>query len=109
MDFQQVQRQERARVGNLVRSLKWRVFHSDQYLLNEADKEVKKLKEQEKRILCIWDDSVLEKPESNKIEGLCLMLTPFLGAFSLPMCRPFERWRPLDGGRLPKKVRDDSY
>lgn len=41
----------------------------DRYLLEEADKEVKKLKEQGKRILCIWDGSVLEKPESSKIEG----------------------------------------
>ena len=59
------------RVGNLIRSLKWSFFHIDQYLLSEADKEVKKLKEQGKAILCLWDGSVLEKPESNKQEGLC--------------------------------------
>jgi len=59
------------RVGNLIRSLKWSVFHMDQYLLEAADKEVKGLKEQGKRILCLWDGSVLEKPESSKLEGLC--------------------------------------
>src|SRR5215469_18704453 len=59
------------RVGNLIRSLKWSVFHMDQYLLEAADKEVKTLKEQGKRILCIWDGSVIEKPESSKLEGLC--------------------------------------
>jgi hypothetical protein len=59
------------RVGNLLRSLKWRAFHIDQYLLEEADQEVKKLKNEGKRILCLWDGSVLEKPESSKIEGLC--------------------------------------
>ena len=59
------------RVGNLMRSLKWSFFHVDRYLLEEADKEVKRLKEQGKRILCLWDGSVLEKPESRKLEGLC--------------------------------------
>src|SRR6266487_290025 len=59
------------RVGNLLRSLKWSFLHIDQYLLDEADKEVKKLKGERKRILCLWDGSVLEKPESSKIEGLC--------------------------------------
>src|SRR5712692_8679035 len=33
------------RVGNLIRSIKWRVFHIDHYLLQEADKEVQKLKQ----------------------------------------------------------------
>ncbi|HEY1247358.1 MAG TPA: transposase [Nitrososphaera sp.] len=59
------------RVGNLIRSLKWSFLHIDQYLLDEADKEVKKLRGQGKRVLCLWDGSVLEKPESSKIEGLC--------------------------------------
>jgi len=59
------------RVGNLIRSLKWSFFHIDHYLLEEADKEVRKLKDQGKRILCLWDGSVLEKPESSKLEGLC--------------------------------------
>lgn len=58
------------RIGNLIRSLKWSIFQIDRYLLEEADKEVKKLKEQGKRLLCIWDGSVLEKPESSKLEGL---------------------------------------
>jgi hypothetical protein len=59
------------RVGNLIRSLKWRSFHIDQYLLNEADKEVKRLRKQGKSVLCIWDGSVLEKSESTQLEGLC--------------------------------------
>jgi|SRR5436190_6424140 hypothetical protein len=59
------------RISNLLRSIKWSVLHIDRYLLEEADKQVKKLKGQGKRILCIWDGSVIEKPESSKIEGLC--------------------------------------
>jgi len=63
------------RIGNLLRSLKWSILHIDTYLLEEADKEVKKLKEAGKRILCIWDGSVIEKPESNAIEGLCPVIS----------------------------------
>jgi hypothetical protein len=59
------------RLGNLIRSLKWSILHIDNYLLEEADKEVKRLKEQGKRILCPWDGSVREKSESSKREGLC--------------------------------------
>lgn len=58
------------RISNLIRSLKWSIFHIDRYLLKEADREVVRLKEEKKRILCIWDGSVIEKPESSKIEGL---------------------------------------
>src|SRR2546423_15148839 len=59
------------RLGNLIRSVKWTISSIDQYLLEEADKEVKRLKQAGKRILCIWDGSVLEKPESSTAEGLC--------------------------------------
>lgn len=59
------------RIGNLIRSLKWSIGSIDRFLLEEAEKEVKRLKKEGKRILCIWDESVLEKPESAKLEGLC--------------------------------------
>jgi Transposase DDE domain len=59
------------RLGNLIRSVKWTITSIDQFLLNEADKEVKRLKAQGKRALCLWDGSVLEKPESRALEGLC--------------------------------------
>jgi len=63
------------RVGNLIRSIKWTVASLDQYLVEEADKEVKRLKQEGKRILCIWDGSVLEKPESSTAEGLCPVIS----------------------------------
>jgi Transposase DDE domain len=59
------------RVGSLIRFIKWGIFHIDTYLLEEADKEVQRLKELGKRILCLWDGSVIEKPESSTAEGLC--------------------------------------
>ncbi len=63
------------RVGKLLRSVKWTVGCIEQYLLKKADEEVQKLKAQGKRILCIWDGSVLEKAESEKLEGLCPVLS----------------------------------
>jgi Transposase DDE domain len=63
------------RISNLLRSLKWSVTSIDGYLLEEANKEVEKIKQQGKRILCIWDESVLEKPESQKLEGIAPVLS----------------------------------
>jgi hypothetical protein len=59
------------RISNLLRSIKWSMLQIDRSLLEEAEKEVKTLKEQGKRIVCIWDGSVIEKPERSTLEGLC--------------------------------------
>ncbi len=59
------------RVGNLLRSKKWGIRQIETYLLEQAEKEVEKLKECGKRVLCVWDGSVLEKAESSKLEGIC--------------------------------------
>jgi hypothetical protein len=58
------------RISNLLRSLKWSFSPIEQFLLDEAGKEVQRLKKEGKRILGPWDTSVIEKPESEKIEGL---------------------------------------
>src|SRR5258708_147656 len=63
------------RVGKLLRSVKWTVELIDRYLLEKADAEVQKLKAEGKRILCLWDGSVLEKAESEKLEGVCPVLS----------------------------------
>jgi len=63
------------RVGKLLRSVKWTVGIIDRFLLEKADEQVQMLKEQGKRILCIWDGSVVEKAESEKAEGLCPVLS----------------------------------
>jgi hypothetical protein len=54
------------RISNLLRSLKWSILQIDRYLLEAAEQEVKTLKEQGKRIVCIWDGRVIEKPERSK-------------------------------------------
>jgi hypothetical protein len=61
------------RVGKLLRSVKWTVSLIEEYLMDQADEEVHRLKGQ--RILCIWDGSVLEKAESEQLEGLCPVLS----------------------------------
>ena len=63
------------RSSNLLRSFKWSILQIDRYLREEAEKEVKTLKEQGKRMVCIWDGSVIEKPQRSKLEGLCPLVS----------------------------------
>lgn len=58
------------RLGKLIRSLKWNAGHIEHFLLAEAAREVERLKQRGERILCLFDGSVLEKPESRALEGL---------------------------------------
>lgn len=62
------------RIGNLLRSLKWSVTLIDKYLLDQADKQVREQVKQGRRVLCLHDSSVIEKPESDQSEGLCPVL-----------------------------------
>jgi hypothetical protein len=62
------------RLGKLLRSLKWSAGHIDRFLLEEASQEGERLKAQGKRILCFFDGSVLEKPESRKLEATAPVL-----------------------------------
>jgi hypothetical protein len=57
------------RVGKLIRSLKWSHLQIDHFLLEEARKEVERLKVLGKRILVLMDGSVIEKPESARLEA----------------------------------------
>ncbi len=63
------------RIGNFLRSLKWNATCIDKYLLDEADKSVRNLISQGKRVICIHDSSVIEKPESNTIDGICPVIS----------------------------------
>lgn len=63
------------RIGNFIRCLNWSAALIDKYLLDEADKRVRELVKQGKRVLCIHDSSVLEKPESEESEGLCAVIS----------------------------------
>jgi len=58
------------RLSNLLRSPKWRAHLIEDFLWQRADTHLDQLEVQGEQALCIWDGSVLEKAESEKIEGL---------------------------------------
>jgi hypothetical protein len=55
----------------LLRSKKWHYGLIDQFLWQQGDESISQLESEEKDALCLWDESVIEKPESIAIEGLC--------------------------------------
>lgn len=59
------------RISNLFRSKKWSHKLIDKYLLSRSTKRIEELIAQGIRPLLLWDESVIEKPESWYSEGLC--------------------------------------
>jgi len=59
------------RISNLVRNQKWEAGVIEDFLWQRGSERVEELREHEERPLVIWDESVLEKPESVRAEGLC--------------------------------------
>jgi len=59
------------RISNLLRSPKWSHKDVEAYTLGTALSRLEKLRSEGKRVLMLWDDSVLEKAESWLSEGLC--------------------------------------
>jgi hypothetical protein len=54
-----------------LRSPKWTSSLIEQLLRQQVNEQLDQLELQGKLVLCIWDGSVLEKTESEKLEGLC--------------------------------------
>ena len=61
------------RISNLLRSKHWDAEFIETYLWMKADERVEALSQAGKTILAIWDESVIEKPESLHLEGLCVV------------------------------------
>jgi Transposase DDE domain len=59
------------RIGNLVHSERWEAGIIQDYFWQQGTQRVEDLWKQGERPLVIWDESVLEKPESLQAEGLC--------------------------------------
>jgi len=59
------------RISNLLRSNKWTHRLLDQFLFERSKQRIEQLRAQGKRVLMLWDDSRVEKPESWFMEGLC--------------------------------------
>ena len=59
------------RISNLIHTKKWNAGVIEDFFWKHATQRVEELWEQGERPLVIWDESVLEKPESLQAEGLC--------------------------------------
>ena len=59
------------RIHNLLSSAKWDGSEIEEFLWQQSTKRVLSLQEQGSYPLVIWDESVLEKPESLQAERLC--------------------------------------
>ena len=59
------------RLSNLLRSPRWSHTLLDRFLWHRADQALVQLEETGETALAIWDESVLEKPESIALAGLC--------------------------------------
>jgi hypothetical protein len=59
------------RIANLIHSPKWQVKHIQDYLWQQADERLDELMRPDQEVYVIWDESVIEKPESLKLDGLC--------------------------------------
>ena len=59
------------RLSNLLRSPKWSHTLLEEFLRHRAEQSLSHLEQRDELALSIWDESVLEKPESIALEGLC--------------------------------------
>src|SRR5687768_1246152 len=59
------------RISNLLRSKRWDHEIVESYLWQQAHQRVQALSSQDHAALVVWDESVIEKPESIALEGLC--------------------------------------
>jgi hypothetical protein len=59
------------RIAKVLHSSKWNSGMIERYLWQKGDERVFSLLHPQEDIYAIWDESVLEKPESLKAEGLC--------------------------------------
>jgi hypothetical protein len=59
------------RLSNLLRSQRWSYGLIEQFLWQRGDARVEELKQAGEEALVVWDESVLEKAGSLRLEGLC--------------------------------------
>ncbi len=59
------------RIGNLIRSRAWSQSQIESYLWEQADQAIDQRLDPHDDVYVIWDESVIEKPESLKAERLC--------------------------------------
>ena len=92
------------RISNLLHSQKWAADEIEKFQWEQASRRVEDLEEQGERPLVIWDESVLEKPESLQAERLCAVRSSKAGRLKRikpgffnppggrPICVPGFHW-----------------
>jgi len=63
------------RISNLLHAKGWRAQIVSEYLWVQAGERVEALQQAGKTVLVVWDESVMEKAESLKLEGLCAVIS----------------------------------
>jgi hypothetical protein len=59
------------RLSNLLRAPQWSSWLIEHFLWQQADARLLALEQAGEEALLLWDESVIEKPESLALEGLC--------------------------------------
>jgi len=59
------------RISNLLRSTQWKAKQIERFLWQQGTQRVKELQAEGEEVLVVWDESVIEKPESLAAERLC--------------------------------------
>ena len=59
------------RISNLLRSTQWTYHLIEQFFWQQANEKLEALEAEDEIALAVWDESVVEKPESIELEGLC--------------------------------------
>jgi len=59
------------RLSNLLHSPNWQAQQIERYVWQQADARLEQLEQEGEPGLLLWDESVLEKPESIALAGLC--------------------------------------
>jgi transposase len=59
------------RLSRLLHCEKWGKALIERFLWEHAQNNVEQMEQAGEEVLCIWDGSVIEKPESERTEGLC--------------------------------------
>jgi hypothetical protein len=77
------------RISNLLHSEKWEAKVIEEFLWQQGTQRVEEFWAEGQRALVIWDESVLEKPESLQAEGLCAVRSSKAGR--LKRIKPGDR------------------
>jgi hypothetical protein len=59
------------RISNLLHSPRWSYHVLERFLWRRAEQQLQQWEKTGQDVLAVWDESVLEKPESETLEGLC--------------------------------------